>query len=143
MIRRAVADDRPDMVRMGRDFVRHSGLSLPFDAAWADRSLAGHMEHSDRLALVLELRGAVRGMLCAAQVQSPLAPVRVASELVFWIDPPERGRFAVEMIRAYEAWAVEQGCCLASMATVGAKRADALYQRCGFVPAERHFVKAI
>ena len=77
MIRRAVADDRPDMVRMGRDFVRHSGLSLPFDAAWADRSLAGHMEHSDRLALVLELRGAVRGMLCAAQVQSPLAPVRV------------------------------------------------------------------
>jgi GNAT superfamily N-acetyltransferase len=143
MIRHAVEADRPDMVRMGRDFVRASGLPLPFDAAWADHSLAGHMAQPDRLAMVLELNGAPRGMLCAAQVQSPLAPVRVASELVFWIDPPARGRWALQMIRAYEAWAKEQGCALVSLATVGAKGADALYRRCGFAPAERHFMKVL
>ena len=104
---------------MGRDFVRASGLPLPFDAAWADSSLAGHMAQPDRLALVLELEGCTCGMLCAAQVQSPLAPIRVASELVFWIDQPARGPWAKPMIQAYEAWAKEQGCSLVSLATVG------------------------
>lgn len=131
------------MVRMGRDFLRASGLPLPFDAAWADASLVGHMAQPDRLALVLELAGRARGMLCAAQVQSPLAPVRVASELVFWIDPDARGRWALAMIRAYEAWAREQGCAVASLATVGNRGADALYRRCGFAPAERHFSKGL
>lgn len=143
MIRLATEADRPGMVRMGRDFVRAAGLALPFDAGWAERSLAGHMAQADRLAIVLEVEGAVCGMLCAAQVLSPLSPVRVASELVFWIDPPQRGRWARQMIGAYEAWARDQGCALASLATVGARRADALYRRCGFEPAEQHFMKAL
>jgi GNAT superfamily N-acetyltransferase len=130
------------MVRMGRDFLCASKLPVPFDAAWADRSLAGHMDRPDGLALVLDLGAEPCGMLIGAQIMSPLAPVRVANELVFWIDPPARGRWATSMIRAYEDWARGQGCAMASLATVATKSAGRLYERCGYAPAEHHFMKA-
>lgn len=143
MIRQATDTDRPEMLRMARDFIAASGLDLPFHAAYVSQSIAGQIAAPDRLALVLELDGTLRGMLCAAHSQSPLAPVRVATELVFWIDPMARGPWAANMIQRYETWARAECCQLISMAAIGGRGADRLYQRAGYQPAERHFMKAL
>lgn len=142
MIRTAELADRIAMVRMARDFVAASGLALPFDAVWAEASAKSWIEGDDKLALVLDL-GCVRGMLCAGHIASPLAPVRVASEQVFWIDPSARGRWGIPMVRAYEAWASAQGCAIAGMAAIGERSADVLYRRCGFRHSENHYMKEI
>jgi GNAT superfamily N-acetyltransferase len=142
VIRAATPGDIAAMGRMARDFARAAAV-LPFDAAYADASLRGHIGQPDRLSLVLELGAQVRGMLCAGATQSPLAPVRIAQELVFWIDPPARGRWASGLIRAYEAWARVRGCQIVSLVTLPAQPADVLYRRCGFSAVEHIFAKAL
>lgn len=142
MIRTATLNDRFHMLRMAKAFVQAADMSLPFDAVYAERSAKLWIEDDARLALVLDLDG-VCGMLCASSVESPLAPLKIGIEQVFWIDPTYRGRWAVRLIAAYEAWAVAQGCDRASLATIQAKGADRLYARLGYERAETHFVKEL
>lgn len=141
MIRRADLADRQSIVRMGRDFLLASGLNLTFDAAWADASARSAILDVDQLVLVLEIDGCVCGMLCAACGFSPLAPVRVARETVFWIDPHIRGLWAGAFISAYEEWAKSRGCAVVGLASLEIKRVGPLYQRRGYVPVEQHFLK--
>ncbi len=143
MIRHALSADRPHMVRMGEEFLRVSGLPMTFDAGWAAHSLAVHMSDQERLSLVLDLPAGVSGMLCAGCVMSPLVPKKVATELVFWIDADARGPWAQKMIAAYEDWAKRQGCQFVSLAAIGERGADILYRRCGYVAAERHYMKEL
>ncbi len=142
MIRPAELSDRFAMVRMTRDFFEASGLVLPFDAAWVEASIKAWISDEEKLALVLDLEG-VRGMLCAAHVMSPLAPVRVSTEQAFWIDPCARGRWALAMLRTYEEWAKAQGCAVAGLASMGGRGADVIYRRRGFVPSETYYMKEI
>lgn len=142
MIRHAGLNDRIAMVRMARDFVAAADMAMPFDAAYAERSAKEWITADDKLALVLDL-GGICGMLCGAHVLSPLAPVKVAIEQVFWIDPAKRGRSAIKMIAAYEEWAIDQGCNMATLATIQSKGADRLYSRLGYARAETHYAKAI
>lgn len=140
MIRLATIADIPVMLRMGRDFVR-TGVNVPFDAAYADASLRGHLAAPERLSLVLELQGRVRGMLCAGLMESPLAPVRLAQELVFWIDPDARGRWAVALMRDYEDWARRAGCRAVSLVARPGCPTDRLYHRRGYVLTETTYTK--
>jgi GNAT superfamily N-acetyltransferase len=142
LIRSASTADILEMLRMGRAFVE-TGVDIPFDPAYAQASLRGHLEAEGRLSLVLDLKGKTRGMLCAAWVPSPLAPVRIATELVFWIDPEARGRWAVSFIRAYEAWARDAGCSHVSLIARARTTAGQLYERLGYEPAEQTFSKAL
>ena len=142
MIRQAEMKDRIAMVRMARAFVETADAPLPFDAAYAERTAKEWISAPDKLALVLDIDG-VRGMLCGASLLSPLVPVKIAIEQVFWIDPDFRGRAAVQFIRSYEAWASEQGCNMATLATIQSKGADCLYLRLGYDRAETHYVKVL
>lgn len=146
MIRRARMGDRFAMVRMARDFMEESGLQLPFDPAWAEAAAKAWIADTDKLALVLDLDG-VCGMLCAAHVPSPLAPVRVASEQVFWLDHSARGRAAMRhagaLLRAYRDWAEAEGCRIMGMAALTGQRTGALYERHGFTAAETYYMRVL
>lgn len=141
-VRPATRDDRFEMIRMGRAFIDASGLGLPFDPAWAERSIVAAIDDPDSLALVLDMDG-IKGMLCATCVPSPLSPVKLGVEQVFWIDPQARGRGALAIIRAYEDWCSEQGCSFVGLVSLGQKSAGRLYERCGYARAEQHYMKAI
>lgn len=139
-IRPATPADIPAMLRMGRDFV-DTGVGVPFDPAFAEAALRAHLAEPGRLSLLLDIDGCVGGMLCAAAVASPLAPVRLAQELVFWIDPDARGPWAMRMIRDYEYWAAEQGCAVAALVARPGSPAGRLYLRRGYALAETHYAK--
>ncbi|WP_370878732.1 GNAT family N-acetyltransferase [Phyllobacterium ifriqiyense] len=95
------------------------------------------------LCLVLDDSGP-QGVLAAQSGTLPLAPVKVASELIWWIEPAYRGRSAVAMLDAYEEWAREQGCVFVNMVGLGADPLTTrLYERRGYSATERHFMKSI
>lgn len=143
MIRPATSADIPAMVRMGGDFIAASGTGLPFDPDYVASSLRIHLGTGGRFAVVLDVDGEARGMLCAMAHRSPLAPVAVAQELIFWIDPEHRGRHALRMIEAYVEWAKAQGCERVTLMSLASKPMGRLYALEGFIPAENVYSRSL
>jgi hypothetical protein len=144
MIRRAIEADKMRVLTMCRAFHAASGVPFPFSAAMADALFRMALIEPDRLCLVFEQGGVARGVLAAQAGTHHLAPVKVASEIVWWIDPAWRGRAALKMLAAYEAWAAERGCAYVSMVGLGRYPAPAeLYARRGYEPVELHFLRSL
>ncbi len=144
MIRNAVASDKAAVLRMARSF--HSAAELPFAFSAATTSMLfdACLQDEDRLCLIYERDGAAVGMLAAYAACHMLAPVKIANEIVWWVEPQHRGRSAVAMLQAYERWARQRGCALIHMVGLGADPVTAkLYERQGYLAAERHFMKPL
>lgn len=141
-IRRATAVDRLVMVRLLRDAHAAADLPFPFSAPHAAALVDRHIADPNLLALVA---GApAQGILLASCQDHPFADVRFATETVWWVAPEARGKFAGEMLAAYEAWAIEQGCAFAGMAALATfPRAGTIYRRRGYREAETHFLKPL
>jgi GNAT superfamily N-acetyltransferase len=94
--------------------------------------------------LVNDVAGTAQGLLLAVAHEHPFGPVWLARETVWWIDPTHRGRSAIAMLDAYEAWAKGKGCRFAGMAGMGDDPDVArLYLRRGYSAAEKHFLKRL
>ena len=154
MIRRAVASDMDRIIALLRDAHDAGGLNdaggltgfvVPFHPAYISRLFMAHVSHRDACCIVLDHGGMAQGVLMALAAEHPFGPVRLARETVWWIDLKHRGRSAIQMLDAYEAWAFnEQGCQFAGMAGMGGDPDVAkLYERRGYVRAETHFLKRL
>ena len=143
MIRRAVVADKSRCLQLARNFHIASGLPIPFSPAYASLLFDACLRERDRFCLVLD-DGGVHGVLAAQAGSLPIAPVKAATELIWWIEPTHRGRSAIAMLEAYEAWARERGCMFANMVGLGSDPLPArLYERRGYIAAERHFMKTL
>lgn len=143
MIRRARTDDKARVLMLARSFHIASGLPIPFNAPYASLLFDACLSEPDRLCLVLD-DDDVQGVLAAQAGLLPIAPVKAATELIWWIEPAHRGRSALAMLDAYEAWARERGCVFANMVGLGSDPLPArLYERRGYIAAERHFMKPL
>lgn len=142
MIREATRRDVPAMIRMARSFHDASPMAtLPFCDRAAAAATMGAVDDQNTLALILDLDGPV-GALVAHLAVYPLGNTITAKEAVFWIEPAARGRWAMKMIRAYEAWATERGAEVIGMSCFG-DGAERLFKRAGFRPAEINTIKGI
>jgi len=139
MIRAATFADVPRMVALGREFLRAAALPIDFDAEHASRTAHGYIYHPDTLALVLEVDGRVEGVMLAHCLGHAFGPVRVAQELLWWIEPAHRGAGG-GFIDRYEAWARERGAVIAGLAARD-ERVGRLYLRRGYALAETHYFK--
>lgn len=143
IVRKALQADKSRCLQLARNFHLASGLPIPFSAPYASLLFDACLTDTDRLCLVLDIDG-VQGVLAAQAGLLPIAPVKAATELLWWIEPSYRGRAAIQMLDAYEAWARERGCVFANMVGLGSAPLPArLYERRGYIAAERHFMKAI
>ena len=141
MIRKAIAADKAHVLVMAKAFHAASGVPFPFSAAASSVLFEAALVDSNRLCLIYEREGSARGVLAAVAAPHHLAPVKVASEIIWWIDPDWRGRAAMKMLAAYERWAAECGCQYVSMVGLGADPAiSTLYARRGYQAVERHFL---
>lgn len=153
MIRNAEAADRARVVELLKDShvgagfedgTGASGFAFPFHAEYAARLFDQHLQAMNACCLVHDVGGVAQGVLMALAYQHPFGPVYIARESVWWIDPHHRGRAAIAMLDAYEAWAAAKGCAFAGMAGMGDDPEVAkLYLRRGYRAAEKHFLKAI
>lgn len=149
-IRPGLISDRTRAVELLRDshqaagFDAAGGFCFPFDCAYAARLYVAHLGQANACCLVHDVAGVAQGLLLAVAAEHPFGPVRLARETVWWIDPAHRGRAAIAMLDAYEAWAATRGCGFAGMAGMGDDPDVAkLYLRRGYRVAERHFLKAV
>lgn len=143
-VRLAAPPDKMRVIRLLKNAHEAGGLPFPFSAPHAAALFDGQTTQPDRLALVAVAAGVAQGVFMAAVTDHPFAPVRVATEVVWWIEPEHRGKVAGEMLDAYEAWALTRGASFVGMAALeAAPRAGVIYRRRGYVPAETHFIKAL
>lgn len=147
MIRRARAEDFAAVERMLAAMERHAAITVDgpderydpdhFRAVF-DRLLVSRTA----LALILETGRAPRGVLLAVASSSPFRPALWSDELLFWIDPPARGRWAGRFLDRYEAWAGALGARVMGLSCFDARTA-ALYRRRGYAPADRKYLRVI
>lgn len=116
-----------------------AGFAFPFSAPHADLLFQQHME----CGLVLVCGQPAQGVLMAMTFDHPFGAGKWAKETVWYIAPKARGRSALQMLDAYEAWAQEQGCTMIGMASLASNDVSKIYDRRGYAAAETHFVKAL
>lgn len=137
MVRYATVDDRPAILRLLKGAHGVAALSFPFSAPHISLMLDAHMADG----LVLVTGKPAQGVLMAMTFEHPFGAGKWAKETVWYIAPQARGRSAMRMLAAYEAWAIEQGCSAIGMASLASNDVSSLYVRRGYTPAETHFVK--
>lgn len=142
-VRAAREIERFPILSLCRDFHAASGISLPFCAAHASLTVADYIGDPAKLALVMVSDGVVNGILAASAATSPLSPVLVAQEVVWFITPALRGRAWRSMLRAYCAWAKSMGCAGAGASGLNDPRVAGLFGRAGFDLVENKFLRMI
>lgn len=152
MIRPAVTSDQARAVELlrhshaaaGFDGSGETGFVVPFEASYAARLFTTHLGAMNGCCLVLDVDGEAEGILLALAYEHPFGPVWISRESAWWIEPAHRGRSAVAMLDAYEAWSKRRHCRFVGMAGMGADPDVAkLYERRGYRRAETHFLKAV
>lgn len=138
-VRKASPDDRVQVIRLLKESHAAAGFQFPFSAPHADALFRHHLDRG----LVLVCGTPALGVLMATTFDHPFGAGLWAKETVWYIAPTARGRSAVHMLDAYEAWARESGCTSVGMASLVGNDVSRLYARCGYAPAETHFVKPL
>lgn len=138
-VRKAGESDRLAVIRLLKDSHAAAGFTFPFSAPHADALFRAHMERG----LILVAGEPAQGVLMASTLDHPFGAGKWAKETVWYIAPEARGRSALQMLDAYEAWAREQGCVTIGMASLATNDVSRIYGRRGYAPAETHFVKSL
>lgn len=143
MIRKAGSADRLRVVSLLRDSHAAAGFTFPFRPAHAEALFKAHAADDGACCIVYETERQVQGVLMARTFMHPFGAGLWAKETVWWIDAGYRGRSGIAMLAAYEDWARGKGCVSIGMASLATNDVSAIYRRCGYAPAETHFVKAL
>lgn len=153
-IRRATEADLPRIVEMAQRFYPES----PYPPLYGDMPEAqaaglalvvmnGYGNIEPGVVLVAEAGGALVGMVCLCADRGTFNPaVKMASELVFWVEPEYRGGMAaVRLLRAAEEAARDMGITVNRMAVLSSSPAQAaqLYERMGYTLTESYYSKRL
>lgn len=134
----ATAADTGMAVRLLMDFYRSAELPFETNAAWAAMLFKECVADPYKAAFVID-----GGILLAFISPSVLGPFRQAQEIAWYVDPDHRGN-GLELLDAYEAWAIESGAKLISVASLGKfPDAERIYARRGYSRLETHWCRAI
>lgn len=83
------------------------------------------------------------GMLAMGLFEHPMSGERVASEVVWWVDPAYRGSsVGRRLLRAAETWATEQHAALLQMVAPDA-RVGRFYEALGYVSVETAYQRRL
>jgi GNAT superfamily N-acetyltransferase len=140
-IRHAAPEDRDRVVALLRESHTAARFTFPFQAAYADRLFQQHM--ASPMACVLVAGDVPQGVLMAVAYEHPFGAGPIAKETVWFVTPEARGRGAIKMLDAYEAWAKSLGCLSVGMASLATNDVSKLYERRGYAAVETHFLKPL
>jgi GNAT superfamily N-acetyltransferase len=142
MIRPATENDLPDIIRMGREFVAQLPLKFPFSPERAETIVRGAM--ADGGVFVADV-GPLVGMIGLIAHPHFFCEARAAQEMFWWVEPGHRGSgIAGQLLDTASGWAKERGCQMLNMVCVDeldGKAVAKMYERRGFVPLERSYVR--
>lgn len=139
-IRKATVEDLPRILEMGFGFAETTSYKEFITAEQVGKMTAIFLTSEDKVILVNEdLTGMVWGMA----TQFPWGVIKVASEMVWWVDPSERGHgLGKELLKALNEWALEQDCKILALTGLD-KDVASIYEKAGFELYERTYFKRI
>lgn len=148
-VRPAAMCDQNRVIALLRNFYDahrdRTPMRFDFDPVYASRLFTAHAFDKRACCFLLDVQGKAQGVLMAGAFEHPFAPVAIARETVWWIEPAHRSVSAARsMMQTYEDWARRHGCAYAALAALEDDRAVmTLYRRAGYRLAETHALKAL
>lgn len=148
-LRLAELRDREDFLRMSRSFYEETPFypSISYSEEKVEKllHLAVETNGSQCVVILLVANEVPCGMLIGLASEVPFSNDKVASELAWWVDPPWRGRReALQLVDAYEAWAVKVGCSSVAMSLLPTLTdLSKLYERRGYKKTEISYLKGL
>lgn len=147
-IREASYHDLDELLRIGRTFIAQNGVSdiIPLDERSLEISLIGMLDNPAAAILVIDggdgLWGTTGALLHPHYWN---ANHLTGQELWWWVDPEHRG-MGTALFDALEDWVRSMGANSFTMMGLEAQRPEVvgkLYERRGYRPAERSYIKAL
>ena len=140
MIRQATTDDLGALLALLRRFHASTayGRWLAFSATASERTLRALIEDDDASIFGTE---DVCGALGMMALPSMFTDDVTANEVFWWVDVERRGA-GLALYRAAMRWAEAKGATMAALiAPAGSTDVHRLYERLGYAPVERAFVR--
>lgn len=140
VIREATLDDVDAVVAMSLRFISETpyGAAITGDPvrllAFAERLI----ENQDGALFVADQAGELAGMIALWAFTHPYSGERIASELVWWVNPDQRGSLGVRLLKRAEQWAQAQGAAALQMIAPN-ERVEAFYVACGYDRVEASY----
>lgn len=138
-IRLATLSDSTLAVRLLMNF--HKACDLPFNVttAWALALFKACVNDKDKIAIIKEDGGILLGMVGPSLV----GPFIQCLEIAWWVEPESRGG-SLKMLKMYEKWAEEHGAKLIEVKSMHKfPETEKIYERLGYEPLEKSWVKTI
>lgn len=135
MIREATLQDIPRLLEMGQKFADRAGLSehCGYDPESMAKTFEAMIE-GEAFCLFIGEHGAIGGM----KAPHPFNHAKqMADELFWWSE----GREGMRLLDAYEQWSGDAMIRMTTLEAVNPDRMGKFYQRRGYRPLERVFVK--
>lgn len=137
-MRLATLSDVSRIYELCESFYRASSYTFELDQQYGENYIKGHLTHPTCLSLLHESdQGTIEGCLLAVVSPHPFLPLKVANELVWWIEPQYRSRHSTKLLEAYEYWAIEvQKADLVCVTSTDDPRLEKYYKRKGYTVKE-------
>lgn len=144
----ATKEDQDAIRQMVLDFALNSPYAdIHIDVDKINEVISNILEEDNSRSIILLgcKDDQIVGMIIASTSEMLINRDIVAQELVYWIDPEHRGgRLAIQMLDAFEYWAIKVGAKFIQMSLVAtelAPKVSAIYKRKGYRPCETGFLK--
>lgn len=135
MIRPATLKDVPRLLEMGRKFADKADLQshVGYDAHSMAQTFEAMIE-GENFCLFIGDNGAIGGIMAPHPFNYEQM---IADELFWWSE----GREGLQLLAAYEEWASDAVTRMTALEAVEPERMKRFYERRGYVPLERAYVK--
>jgi GNAT superfamily N-acetyltransferase len=147
-VRKAETKDLPTLVKLGAEFYKDTQHSkhTPYSGDDVQKLLHVMLENPLSVVFVSELdNGEVIGTAGAMLYPLWMNPKHITGQEMFWYVMPEhrKSKAGKLMFDALEEWASERAdsFCVTALASEHEKRVGQMYEKKGYVPLERTYVK--
>lgn len=140
MIRLANYSDIDITFDFGKKFYDTLTYNIVIDETKGKDFIRFVIDSNDGLALIIEANDNLPvGCLLAFCQEHPFASCKIASELIWWVEPDYRGRKdSLKLFEAYEYWAARRmgAEIISAVATPGDEKLARYYERKKYIPKE-------
>lgn len=153
MIRRATKDDTIAVLALLKDAHQGSGLAelggvrgfrFPYVHDVARQQFHHHLASKDSACFIFtDADDWARGILIGAATNYQNGPIRIAAEVVFWVDEKFRGAAGRLLVNEFEKWAKAVRCDFTDITSKRDPRFGHWLGRRGYHPIETHYLKAL
>jgi N-acetylglutamate synthase-like GNAT family acetyltransferase len=145
MIRPAQIGDAPRIVELVGHFIQQTRYRAIFTfQPAAVETLVVNMLDLGVIFVAETWDAEIVGMVAGFVMTSPIDNAPIAEELAWWVEPSHRrSSIGPKLLKAFEAWAREQGAPLVKMVAPAETDVGAYYRRMGYVEVETAWVKRL